>query len=34
MRAETHLVTATNFLFNNVVGAALVFLGMWAGRLR
>jgi CrcB protein len=34
MRAETHLATAANFLSNNVVGSALVFLGMWAGRLR
>jgi len=34
MRAVTHLVTAANILSNNVVGAALVFLGMWVGRLR
>lgn len=34
MRAETHLATAANFLSNNVVGTALVFLGMWVGRLR
>jgi len=34
MRAATHLVTVANFLANNVVGAVLVLLGMWAGRLR
>ncbi len=33
MRAETHLITVANFLSNNVIGVALVFLGMWAGRL-
>ena len=34
MRAGTHLVTVANFLSNNVIGAALVFLGMLVGRLR
>jgi CrcB protein len=34
MRAETYLVTAANFLSNNLIGTALVFLGMWVGRLR
>jgi fluoride exporter len=34
MRAETHLVTLANVLSNNVLGAALVFLGMWIGRLK
>jgi len=34
MREGTHLVTVANFLSNNVLGAALVFLGMLAGRLR
>jgi fluoride exporter len=33
MLAETHFVTVANFLFNNVIGGALVFLGMWVGRL-
>jgi CrcB protein len=34
MRAGAHLVTAANFLSNNLIGAALVFLGMWVGRLK
>jgi len=34
MRAGAHLVTVANFLSNNVLGAALVFLGMMVGRLR
>ena len=34
MREGTHLVTVANFLSNNVIGAALVFLGMLIGRLR
>lgn len=34
MRAGTHLVTMANFLSNNVIGGALVFLGMLVGRLR
>ncbi len=34
IRAATYLVTAVNFLSNNAFGAALVFLGMWVGRLR
>ena len=29
-----HLVTVANFLSNNVIGTALVFLGMLVGRLR
>jgi fluoride exporter len=33
LRAGTHLVTIANFLFNNIIGLALVFLGMLAGRL-
>jgi fluoride exporter len=34
MRAATHLVTVANFVSNNVAGMALVFLGMWVGRMR
>jgi CrcB protein len=34
MRAETYLVVVANFLSNNVLGAGLVFLGMWIGRLK
>ena len=34
MRAGTHLVTVANILSNNVIGSALVFLGMMVGRLR
>ncbi len=34
MRAGTHLVTAAYILANNVIGVALVFVGMWLGRLR
>ena len=34
MRAGTHLVTVANFLSNNVIGGALVLLGMLVGRLR
>lgn len=34
MRAATYLVTIANFLSNNVIGAMLVFLGMWVGKLR
>jgi fluoride exporter len=34
MRAGTHLVTVANILANNLIGGALVFLGMLAGRLR
>jgi fluoride exporter len=34
MRAGTHLVTAAYILANNVIGVALVFVGMWVGRLR
>ncbi len=29
----TSLVTVSNFLSNNILGAALVFLGIWVGRL-
>ncbi len=34
MRAGAQLVTIANFLSNNVIGAALVFLGLWVGRPR
>ncbi len=34
MHAGTDFVTVANFLSNNVVGAALVFFGIWVGRLR
>jgi fluoride exporter len=34
MRAGTYLPTAANFLSNNLIGIALVFLGLWVGRLR
>jgi fluoride exporter len=34
IRGGTLLVTGMNILSNNVVGCALVFLGMWVGRLR
>ncbi len=34
MREGMHLVTIANFLTNNVIGGALVFLGMLVGRLR
>ena len=34
VRAAAHLATIANFLSNNIIGAALVFLGMWAGRLK
>jgi fluoride exporter len=34
LRAGTNLVAMANFLSNNVIGAALVFLGMLVGRLR
>jgi fluoride exporter len=34
MREGSHLVTVANFLSNNVIGLALVFLGMLVGRLR
>lgn len=34
MRAQDYLVTAANFFANNIVGGALVFAGMWVGRLR
>jgi fluoride exporter len=34
MRAGSHLVTIANVLSNNVIGTALVFLGMLVGRLR
>ncbi len=33
-RAGKQLVTLMNFLSNNVLGTALVFLGMWIGRLK
>ena len=34
MREGSHLVTVANFLSNNLIGGALVFLGMVVGRLR
>jgi CrcB protein len=34
MRTAAYLVTLANFLLNNIVGGALVFLGMWVGKLR
>jgi fluoride exporter len=34
LREGTHLVAVANFLSNNVMGTALVFLGMLVGRLR
>ena len=33
LRAATQLVTIANFLSNNVIGAVLVLLGMWVGKL-
>src|SRR5512140_2213097 len=33
-REETYFITLTNFLSNNVIGCALVFLGMWVGKLK
>ena len=32
MRYGTYLATAANFLSNNIIGGALVFLGLWVGR--
>jgi fluoride exporter len=34
LRAGTHLITVAYVLANNIIGGALVFLGMLAGRLR
>ncbi len=34
IRAETYLVTVGNFFSNNLIGGALVFLGMLVGGLR
>ncbi len=34
LRAGTYLVATANFLSNNLIGGALVFLGMLVGRLR
>jgi CrcB protein len=34
LRSATYLIALANFLFNNVIGGALVFLGMWVGKLR
>lgn len=34
MRTESYLVMAANFLSNNLIGGALVFLGMWVGGLK
>ncbi len=33
IRAGTYLITATNFLSNNLIGGALVFVGLWVGRV-
>jgi CrcB protein len=33
IRVGTYLVTAGNFLSNNFIGGALVFLGLWVGRI-
>ncbi len=33
IRVGTYLVTAGNFLSNNFIGGALVFVGLWIGRL-
>jgi fluoride exporter len=34
LRSATYLIALANFLFNNVIGGALVFLGLWVGKLR
>lgn len=34
IRAETYLIAAANFLSNNLLGGALVLLGMWVGGLK
>ncbi len=34
LREGTYLVAASNFFANNIIGAALVFLGLLVGRLR
>ncbi len=34
INASAHLITYANFLSNNIAGGALVFLGMWVGRLK
>jgi CrcB protein len=34
VRGGAYLVSGANILSNNVIGCALVFLGMWVGRLR
>ena len=34
LQEGTHMVAVSNILANNVIGAALVFLGILAGRLR
>lgn len=33
IRATTYLITASNFLSNNLIGGALVFIGLWLGRV-
>jgi fluoride exporter len=33
IRVGTYLVTAANFLSNNLIGGALVFVGLWVGRV-
>lgn len=34
MKGESHLVAVLNVLANNAAGVALVFLGMWVGRMK
>ncbi len=34
VRAETYWIAAAIFLSNNLIGGALVFLGIWAGKMR
>ncbi|MGC9194307.1 MAG: fluoride efflux transporter CrcB [Syntrophobacteraceae bacterium] len=33
MRVGSYLIAAANFLSNNFIGAILVFLGLWVGRV-
>jgi CrcB protein len=34
MKASEYWIAAANIVSNNLVGIALVFLGLWAGRIR
>jgi fluoride exporter len=34
MKASDYWIAAANIVSNNLVGIALVFLGLWAGRIR